>query len=352
MIDIAVNTVAQSRLATSDYAQAPFGTLFSDHLFVAGYVDGQWQHPRIEPYGPIELSPSLSALHYAQSVFEGLKAFRQDDGRVVLFRPEANAARFNRSLARMAMPQVPGELFMDALRRLVALDAAWVPPGDKGSLYIRPFAFGADEGIRARPADRYLFLIITCPVGPYYAQPVKVRTMPKYVRAFEGGTGDVKPAGNYAPAMLAEQEARAAGADSVLWLDGREHRYVEECGVMNVFFVIDGTVVTPALGGTILPGVTRDSVISLLREKGYTVDERRVSIDEVFEAGEHGRLQEAFGTGTAAVVSPVAGIMHEGHAIRLPPVDRWTIAPYAKDQLGNIRRGLAPDTHGWMVGVD
>ncbi len=352
MSPITINQTAASRLATSDWEQAPFGTLFSDHLFITGYQDGQWNLPRIEPYGPIELSPALSALHYAQSVFEGMKAFRQDDGRVVLFRPEANAARFNRSLARMAMPTVPEELFLDALGQLVALDAAWVPPADKGSLYIRPFAFGADEGIRARPADRYLFVIITCPVGPYYDKPVRVRTMPQFVRAFEGGTGDVKPASNYAPAMLAEQQARAAGADSVLWLDGREHRYIEECGVMNVFFVIDGKVVTPALGGTILPGITRDSIITLLRDKGYTVEERRVPIDEVFEASERGTLQEAFGAGTAAVVSEISGIMHDGHAIHLPPVDKWTVAPYAKNHLTDLRHGKVEDTHGWIVPVD
>ncbi|MDE3156726.1 MAG: branched-chain amino acid aminotransferase [Acidobacteriota bacterium] len=352
MIDIAINRVPESRLASSRWQQAPFGTVFTDHMFLASYMDGAWGHPRIEPYGPVELWPSLSALHYAQSVFEGLKAFRQDNGRVVLFRPAANAARFSRSMTRLAMPPVPEDLFLEALHRLVALDAAWVPAADQGALYIRPFAFGADEGIRARPADRYLFMIIACPAGAYYDKPVKVRTMPQFSRAFEGGTGDVKPAGNYAPALLAEQLARAAGADSVLWLDGREHRWVEECGVMNVFFVIDGTVVTPALGGTILPGITRDSVITLLRDQGYAVDERRIAIDEVFEAADHGRLQEAFGVGTAAVVSPIAGIMHEGHAAQLPPVDRWTVAPFAKTRLADLRRGAAEDTHGWMVAVD
>jgi branched-chain amino acid aminotransferase len=351
MSGIAVSRTNESRLGRVDFRDLPFGRVFSDHMLLAAYEGGAWQAARVEPLRNLLLHPATSALQYGQSVFEGLKAFRQDDGTLVIFRPRANHARLNRSAARLAMPTVAEALFVGGLRTLVGVDAGWVPPVEGGSLYIRPFLFATDDSILVRPSERYLFVTLTCPVTAYFSKPVRVVTAPQYVRAFEGGAGDAKPAGNYAPALAAEREARASGFDSVLWLDGRERRFVEECGVMNVFFVIGDTVVTPALTGTILAGVTRDSVITLFRDEGYRVEERRVALDEVFEAAGRGELREAFGTGTAATVVPVASISHEGRQIELPPVADWAATPFALKRLADIRLGRAPDRHGWLMRV-
>jgi branched-chain amino acid aminotransferase len=246
------------------------------------------------------------------------------------------------------MASVPEELFLDGLRQLVRLDRDWVPAGDQGALYIRPCLFSTDPSIRVKPADRYQFVIFTFPFGAYYAAPIDVLVCERYARAFPGGTGDVKPAGNYAPALLADREAQAAGCQSVLWLDAVERKYVEECGVANVFFVIGDEVVTPALGGTILPGVTRDSVITLLRHMGTSVRERRVSIDELVAAHDRGDLRECFGTGTAATVSHVRRIRHAGGDLVLPPIEQRAVGPAVRERLLAIATGRAPDPYGWL----
>jgi branched-chain amino acid aminotransferase len=249
------------------------------------------------------------------------------------------------------MPEVPEPLFMDGLRALVRLDREWVPPTNAGALYIRPCLFSIEESIRVKPAEHYVFIVFTCPVGAYFTAPVDVLVTDRYVRAFPGGTGDVKPGGNYAAALLAEREAGGKGFHTVMWLDGREQRYVEECGVMNVFFVVDGRVITPELSGTILAGVTRDSVITLLRDVGLDVQERRVSVDELVESYSQGRLRECFGTGTAATVSHIRRIRYQDHELLLPPVEERAIGPEVRGRLLAIMTGQAPDSHGWIERV-
>jgi branched-chain amino acid aminotransferase len=346
-----VAQVDRSRLPTIDFDDLPFGTVFSDHMLVAEHREGAWRNARLQPYGPLALPPSISALQYGVSVFEGLKAHRSAASELLLFRPGENARRLNRSAARLAMPLVPEALFLDGLRGLLRLDEAWVPPSGKGALYIRPCLFSVDPSIRVKPADEFVFVIFTCPVGPYFAAPVDALVTERYVRAFPGGTGEVKPAGNYAAAMLADQDARSQGYQSTMWLDGVEHRYIEECGVMNVFFVIGEEVVTPELGGTILPGVTRDSVITLLRAAGTRVSERRISVDEVFDAHAQGTLRECFGTGTAATVAHVRRMRQGTREILLPPVEERSVGPGVLQQLRALTLGALPDPFGWVERV-
>jgi branched-chain amino acid aminotransferase len=347
-----VHPTRRSRLPGLDLAAVPFSSVMSDHMLVAEYDDGQWRRAEIRPYGPLELSPSITALHYGIAVFEGLKAHRTADGRVALFRPRENARRLNRSAGRLAMPAVPDALSVAGLQQLIDVDRAWVPPSGAGALYVRPCLFSTDESIRVKPAERYLFVIFTFPFGSYYAAPVDVVVTERYVRAFPGGTGDVKPAGNYAAALRADLEARDLGCQTVMWLDGRQRRYVEECGVMNVFFVMDTEIVTPSLEGTILPGVTRDSAITLLREAGHTVVERPVAIDEIVDAHDRGALHECFGTGTAATVSHVQRIRYRERDLVLPPVEARRIGPEVRERMMAIAGGREPDTHGWLEYVE
>jgi branched-chain amino acid aminotransferase len=353
--EIRVEPAPTSRVGAVDLTNVAFSSVMSDHMLVAEYRDGAWHDPLIRAYGALPLAPSISALQYGVSVFEGLKAHRLPDGGVALFRPRENARRLNRSARRLAMPEVPEALFMAGLRRLVDLDRAWVPPSGQGALYVRPCCFSIDENVRPRPAERFLFVIFTFPFSAYFAAPVDVLVGERHPRAFPGGTGDVKAAGNYAGALLADREAREEGMGTVLWLDAVERRYVEECGVMNLFFVLrraDGPVIaTPALGGTILPGVTRDSVLTLLREQGTAVEERRIAIDEVVEAHRDGSLLECFGTGTAATVSHVRRIRYRGHDYELPPVEDRTVGPVVRERLVAIATGRAADVHGWLERV-
>jgi branched-chain amino acid aminotransferase len=348
--DLRLEPIAESRLKPlDDLLTLPFSSLCSDHMLVCEYRDGTWQSATVRPYGPLSLPPSISAVQYGVSVFEGLKAHRTPAGKIAVFRPRDNARRLNRSAARLAMPDVPEDLFVGGLRALVRLDESWVPAHGQGALYIRPCLFSTDESIRVKPADRFLFVIFTFPFGTYYAAPVDVLATDEYVRAFPGGTGDVKPAGNYAPTLLADRQAQQAGYQTVMWLDGRERRYVEECGVMNVFFVLSGDrVITPSLGGTILPGITRDSVLTLLREMGLGVEERRISIDEVLEASAAGQLLECFGTGTAATLSHVRRIRYRDRILDVPPLEARKVGPAVKDRLIRIATGVLPDTYGWL----
>ena len=348
---IAVERVKAPKPIPEDLTKVPFSELKSDHMLVAEYSDGAWREPTIRPYGPLPLSPSISALQYGISVFEGLKAYRRPDDRVALFRVRDNARRMQRSAERLAMPPVPERLFCEGIRELVRLDQAWVPPHGNGALYVRPCLFSIDESVRVKPADRYLFVAFTFPYGTYYAAPVDVLVTERFVRAFPGGVGDVKPSGNYAPTLVAERDAQAAGCNTVLWLDGLQRRYVEECGVMNVFFVVDDEVITPALDGTILPGVTRDSAIVLLREMGVPVHERQLTIEEVVSAAESGALTECFGTGTAATLSHVRAIRWRDRNLELPPLEARRIGPVIRQRLVAIATGSAPDPHGWLESV-
>jgi branched-chain amino acid aminotransferase len=345
---IKINRSTHSRVRGVDLANVAFSSVFSDHMFAAEFHDGQWNEGEIQPYGPIAVSPSISALHYGVSVFEGMKAHKSSEGRPLLFRARENARRLERSATRLAMPVVPESLFLDGLRELVRLDHAWIPDADMGAMYIRPILFSVDPSIRVKPAESCRFLILTFPFGAYFSAPVDVVVSERYVRAFPGGTGDTKPAGNYAAALLADQEAREVGFHAVMWLDAQERRYVEESGVMNVFFVFRDHIVTPALTGTILPGITRDSVITLLRDMGFRVKEDRISIDDVFNSYERGELLECFGTGTAATVSHVRRIRHKDQTVELPSVEQRKIGPAVRERLIAIMTGKAPDPHGWV----
>ena len=346
---IPITRTTKSRLTEDLRENSPFGTNYSDHMFVADYRDGEWRDARIVPFGPMEFSPALTALHYGQSFFEGFKAHRTADGRVALCRPMANHARLNRTAARLAMPELPESLFRDGLVELIRTDRDWVPHRDGGSLYVRPVFFGTDDSLMVRPAASYRFVIFTSPGGPYFAQPIRLLTEESYVRAFPGGTGDAKTAGNYGGGLLAAKLAQAKGYHNVLWLDGKDRRYLEESGVMNIMVNINGAAITPALSGTILPGVTRDSVLTLLRESGAKLEERPVSIDEVLAAHAKGTLLEAFGIGTAAIIAPIACIGYKGKDYEIPTNSPTGIADKLKAQLVAIQTGRTPDTHNWLL---
>lgn len=341
-----------SRLSEVDFNNLPFGRIFADHMFVMDYRNGQWEQGKIMPYGNLEISPATSALHYGQAIFEGIKAnLDQNTNDILLFRAEDNAKRFNFSAFRMGMPQLPEETFVNALIELLKLDRAWVPDTPESSMYIRPFMFACDECVGVRTADNYKFVIINSPVGPYYSKPIKVVISDKYVRACEGGTGEAKAAGNYAATMYPVSLIRQKGYDQILWTDGKEHKYVEEIGTMNVFFVIDNEVLTPSLDGTILRGITRDSIIRLFRDKGLKVTERRIAIRELIEAQEAGKLQEAFGAGTAATITHIEEMSYLDQTIVLPSIESRTFSTNIKKELEGIKRGLLPDKYNWNIRI-
>lgn len=346
--DIKVTRTKASHRSKVDFDNIAFGKVFSDHMLVADYRDGAWQAPEIMPYGTFELAPATTALHYGQSIFEGMKAYRNVDDKPVLFRPRDNFERMNRSAERMVMPAVPEALFLDGLKALVRVDIDWIPTQPDSSLYIRPLMFANDDFIGVKPSDAYKFIIFTCPVGKYYSEPVKLWVTREFIRAAPGGTGAAKTAGNYAASYYAAKEAHENGYHNVLWLDGKDHLYVEECGTMNMFFVIDGVAVTPELSGTILPGVTRESVITLLGDMNIDCEVRRVSIDEIQKAHDAGKLEEAFGSGTAATISPVIEIGSRESVMKLPPDEGRKVGPALLKRLTDIRHGVAEDTHGWV----
>jgi branched-chain amino acid aminotransferase len=330
---------------------AAFGSVFSDHVLVADYADGKWTDPVIVPYGPMPLAPAPVVGHYGQGIFEGFKAHPRAGNGAALFRPDANHARMNRTCQRMAMPEIDASIFIDGTAALVRVDREWIPATPGSALYIRPVMFATGEPLGVRPSEQYRFIIETCPSAPYFSGAVDLLVEEHYVRAFPGGTGAAKCAGNYAGSLVAAREAQAKGFHNVLWLDGVERRYVEEAGLMNVVFVIDGTVVTPPLSGTILPGITRDSVLTLLREMGVPVAERRIAIDEVFDAHAIGRLEAAAGVGTAATIAPIGRLRYKDQEITVPPVTPDSPLGRVGVELDAIRTGAAPDRHGWMVGV-
>lgn len=348
---IAIQRNSDSRLPSTDLSNIKFGRMFSDHMFVMDHEDGAWHRPRIVPYANLSMSPASAVLHYGQSIFEGLKAYRRSDGSVALFRPKANIARMNRSAHRMCMPFVPEDIFLEALIELVKQDSDWIPEGEDAALYIRPFLFAADEYIGIRPSDTYRFMIFTCPVRGYYAEPVRVKIEMEYSRAFPGGTGNAKCAGNYAGALYPAKLAQDQGFHQLVWTDGLEHKYIEESGTMNIFFRIDDTLVTPAKSGTILEGVTRDSLLRIARAQGLAVEERPVTVEEVVAAARVGRLKEAFGAGTAATVAHIESIAFGDEVFTLPPLAERTYANGLAQRLDDIRRGHCEDPYDWMVPV-
>ena len=345
----------KSRLAAVDFENLVFGETFSDHMFSLLYEDGRWGSPEILPYGPVPLPPASIALHYAQTVFEGMKAYRGADGAIRLFRPYRNAARLRASCERLCIPPIEERVFVDALKALIAVDAAWVPDLPGYALYIRPAVFSTEDHIEVRPSRRYRFVVVTAPVGRYFASGggLSLKVEEHYTRSpAEGGLGASKAAANYAGTILSSETARREGFDQVLWLDGRDRRYVEEAGLMNVFFRIGGRTATPPIGDSILPGVTRDSLIALLRDRGDPVEERRIAIDEVLGAARAGTLEEMFACGTAAVVSPIARLTFRGEAVAPREAVPGPLTASLYEELTGIQFGRIADPRGWTEIVD
>ena len=359
LADFPVTPVEQSRLAQVDFDRLGFGTVFSDHMFSMDYRDGAWREPRIQPYAALSLEPGVSMLHYGQTVFDGYKAYRGVDGKARLFRPDMNARRLHDSCRRLCIPVPPldqfSELTINATRELVALDQAWIPHKPGHSLYVRPLIFATEVTLEVRAATRYSFIVMTSPVGAYFGDSlrgVSLRVEDRYTRAASiGGLGAAKTAANYAASLLPGADAQAQGFDQVLWLDGNEHRYVEEVGAMNIFFKIDGKVVTPPLGGSILPGIVRDSTLTLLADWGVPVEERRVGIDEIVDAFRDGRVEEMFGAGTAAVICPVAKIGYQGEVYSVANTPPGELTQRLYDELTGIQYGSIEDRHKWTLTV-
>ncbi|MEO3945119.1 branched-chain amino acid aminotransferase [Gorillibacterium sp. CAU 1737] len=338
-----------------DPKELGFGRYFTDHMLLVDYTDEKgWHDARIVPYGPFSLDPSAMVFHYGQTVFEGMKAFKAEDGRILLFRPDRNAARFNISCERLNIPEFDEAFFVEAIRKLVEVEASWVPDAEGSSLYIRPFVIATEAGLGVRPSNRYLFSVILSPSGAYYSSglnPVQIRVEDAYVRSVRGGTGFAKTAGNYAASLKAQVIAKKDHCDQVLWLDGIEQRYIEEVGSMNVFFKVAGEVITPELNGSILDGITRQSVMHLLRSWGIPVTERRISIEELAEAYKKGELEEAFGTGTAAVISPVGRLSWKDVDMRIGNGSIGELSQRLYDSITGIQTGKLEDSFGWNVPV-
>lgn len=349
--EIKIEKTKKSRVSEYDINNVPFGKCFSDHMFVAEYKDGKWDKADILPYGDVSMSYAISSLHYGQAIFEGMKAYKNEQGEVSLFRPLDNFARMNKSAIRMAMPEIPEELFMNGLTELLKLDAAWVPDSETGSLYIRPFLIATDEAIGVKISDTYKFIIITCPAGQYYSEPIKVLVETNYYRAVKGGVGFVKAAGNYGRSLYPTKLAQQKGYQQVIWTDSETQQYFEESGTMNVMFVIGDTLLTPGLSDTILDGVTRNSVLRLAHDWGMKVEERKVSIKEVFEAIGRGDLKEVFGCGTAATIAQIIGIGYEGKDYELPPVSERKFSTRVDQTLRAIRKGKMEDKFHWMMKI-
>lgn len=346
---ISIERVKKTRINEVDFENIPFGKIYTDHMFMADYKNGEWGNFRIMPYGYMPISPATPALHYGQSIFEGMKAIKNSSGDVVVFRPLDNWKRMNISAERMCMPQIPEELFMESLSTLIDLDKNWIPETAGSSLYIRPFMFSADEYIGIKASENFTFMVILCPVGSYYATPVKVRIETHYTRAVEGGTGYAKAGGNYGGAIYPAKLAQDKGYHQLIWTDGKNHEYIEESGTMNVMFVIGDTLVTPALSDSILAGITRDSVLKLARYAGMKVEERRISVKELVEGLQKGIVKEAFGAGTAATIAHIELIGFEGKDYYLPPVAERKFSNQVFEELEGIKRGTKPDPFGWIV---
>jgi branched-chain amino acid aminotransferase len=346
--DFKITRTERSKLQSMSFDNLPFGKYFTDHMLEVDYEDGEWKTVEIKPYQPLLLDPSVMALHYGQSIFEGIKAYKNAKGEASIFRPHDNFKRFNISAERMEMPKVPEEIFIEGMKELIRLDVNWIPNKPEHALYIRPLMFASEETIGVKPSAKYKFLIILSPTGPYYATPMKIYVEEKYVRAVPGGVGFAKNAGNYGAAMYPSAEAKRKGYDQVLWMDAFEHKYVQECGTMNVFFIIGNKAITPDLKeGTILAGVTRDSVIQLLRERGIGVEERPLSIDEVVSAYQAGQLFEVFGTGTAATISVIKQLTYRNFVMNFE-TDKWEISPAIKARMAAIKSGTEPDIYNWL----
>lgn len=355
MLNIKIEKTTNPKQIPDENNPLLFGTIFTDHMFVMDYETGKgWYDPRIIPYQPIVLQPSSMVFHYAQEMFEGLKAYKTEDGRTLLFRPNKNIERANKTNARICIPQIPEEDFLQAIKTVVKVDEAWIPKKQGTSLYIRPFIIATDPFLGVRPSNTYKFMIILSPVGAYYPEglnPVKIWIEDEYVRAVKGGIGEAKTGGNYVASIKSQVKAHDEGYSQVLWLDGIERKYIEEVGAMNIFFKINGVVITPMLNGSILPGVTRDSVIYLCKSWGIPIEERRISVDELLSAAQNGDLEEVFGTGTAAVISPVGHLRFEDKVIQVRDGGIGELSQRLYDTITGIQLGKINDNFNWTVEV-
>jgi len=346
-LDIKITKTTNSRLQQTDFNHLPFGKTFSDHMFVADYADGEWKNFEIVPYGEISLSPAISALHYGQSFFEGLKAYKHADGTVSVFRPDKNAKRFNKSAERLCMPALPEDIFVQSIAAVVDIDREWIPGKPNHSMYIRPFMFATDPYLGVAPSSTYKYMVLIGPTGPYFSKTLRVKIETYYTRSAEGGMGYAKSSGNYGGAMLPARKATEEGFDQLIWTDAKDHAYIEEMGAANIMFVLDGKLITPSTRDTILDGVTRDTVLALARKWGYSVEERRVSVAEIIEGAKSGTLADAFGAGTAATIAPVGSISLNGEEYFLSDPKTREFSQKVLKDLDAIKYGNAADTHGW-----
>lgn len=347
---IKITKTTQSRKEQVDWNNLPFGKVFSDHMLVMDYKNGAWQTPEIMPFHDLSLHPATSAIHYGQSIFEGMKANKNENGEVMIFRPELNAKRFAESCERMCMPEIPEEQFLDLVKKIVDFDRDWIPTKDGNSLYIRPFMFATDDYIGIKPSDTYKFIIFTCPVGAYYAQPVRVKIEEFYTRAARGGVGRAKTAGNYGASLYPAKLAQEQGFHQLIWTDAIEHKFIEESGTMNIVFEIDGKLVTPSEDqDTILRGVTKRSVLDIAKAWGVEVEERKVSVEEIVAGLKNGSVTDAFGAGTAATIAQIAAIGFRDEVFELPPIEDRKLSNKINDHLNDIKSGKAADEFGWLM---
>ena len=349
-INIQVTSVSESRISQVDWDNLPFGKVFSDHMLMMDYKDGEWQMPEIVPFGPISIHPATSALHYGQAIFEGMKANKSEAGDVLIFRPDMNAKRFQESCERMSMPIIPENLFVECVRKLVELDREWIPNKPGYSLYIRPFMFSTDEFVGIRPSEHYKFMIFSSPVGAYYNEPVNVLIEEHYTRAAEGGVGRAKAAGNYGASLYPAKQGQLKGYHQLLWTDAKTHEFVEESGTMNIVFVIDGKIITPSEeSDTILRGITKRSVLEVAQQWGYEIEERKISVKEVIESIKNGSCTEAFGAGTAATIAHIHKIGFRGEDFVLPAIESRTFSLKMSNYLSDLKSGVVEDEWGWLL---
>ena len=355
MLDIKIEKTKNPKQKPGENEEIEFGTIFTDHMFIMDYEKGKgWINPRIEEYKDLVISPAAMVFHYGQTMFEGMKAYKTDEGKTVLFRPDKNIERANNSNRRLCIPTIPNEDFLQAVKEIVKVDEDWIPRKKGSALYIRPYIIATEPALHVNPSSQYKFIIILSPVGAYYKEglnPVKIWVEDEYVRAVRGGIGEAKTGGNYAASLYSQEKAHEAGYSQVLWLDGIEHKYIEEVGAMNIFFKINGKVVTPMLNGSILPGVTRNSVIEVCKSWGYTVEERRVSAEEIYKAAKDGSLEEVFGSGTAAVISPVGTLKFEDEVFEINNNQIGEVSQKLYDTITGIQTGKVEDKFNWIVEV-
>jgi branched-chain amino acid aminotransferase len=348
-INIDITKATTSKLEAVDINSIALGKAFTDHMFICDYEDGKWQKSRIVPLDAIPTHPAAMALHYGQAIFEGMKATKDANGNPQLFRPKDNAKRLNFSARRMGMQELPEAIFIEGLKTLVDIERNWIPKQDGSTLYLRPFMYADEPHIGMRAATHYKFIIIATPAGPFFSSRIKLWAEKKFIRAAEGGTGEAKAAGNYAAAIRPTEIAKSNGYDQVLWLDAHEHKYIQEVGTMNIFFKIDGEFITPKLDGSVLDGITRKSVMTLLKDFGYELTERRITIDEIIDAEKNGTLEEAFGTGTAVNIALIESIGYDGGSIHIS--DDNPVGQKVNDTLDGIKTGQVEDKFGWMTKV-